>query len=184
MNSEQDNFLEGWKKLLDRRTLRANLINASLYLAAWELLEDAVIKQIKQFYLLGDNDNKTLFAKYNDAVLSRHKYEFRASLLWFLEMGAIDASDLDLTDRLREHRNEIAHSLPQIAASDKEIDLDLFKSIVELVEKLDKWFILFIHVPTNPDYDHKIVDEAEVYSGRLIILHLMIKIATGEDEPE
>ncbi|MEX2169486.1 MAG: hypothetical protein WD851_09245 [Pirellulales bacterium] len=106
-------------------------------------------------------------------------------MLWFLEMGAIDQDDLDLLERLREHRNEIAHDLPKfITSADHDVNVELLRGLVELVTKIDRWWIKEIEIPANPDFDEADLDaiaDAEIQSGRMVFLSLLLQIATRDD---
>lgn len=186
MDQKFDQTVNSWKKFLNSQNLRSNLISASMYLTAWESLESAVIDQLRGFYSIGyEEDDWVCGERYRSQVLVRHKSPFRASLLWFLEMNAVNQEDLEIADRIREHRNEIAHRLPEfIFSTEKQIDLELFRSLIALVAKVDKWWIREIEVPTNPDFDNAELTEddyAKAMSGRMIMLNLMITLATGDN---
>jgi hypothetical protein len=87
MQEQQRDAFESWAKFLNPRTLKSNLIIASLFLAAYETLRSAIIEHIRGFYTNGFNQNGWIIdTKYQTDVLSRHNSPLRASLLWFREM--------------------------------------------------------------------------------------------------
>ena len=53
---------------------------------------------------------------YETKVLCLDKSPLRASLLWLKNMSVIDDPDIAEIDRIREHRNELAHDLPKFLA--------------------------------------------------------------------
>jgi hypothetical protein len=42
-----------WKRFLDPEVLRPNLILASIYIAAFEVLKNSIIERIRDFYVAG-----------------------------------------------------------------------------------------------------------------------------------
>jgi hypothetical protein len=88
------------------------LAYAGLVLLAFELLKQMIVSPIKAFYL-----NTTFsggpFVSYEHDVLSRHKSEFEACLMYLRDfMEAIDSDDVKCIQDLRNHRNDLAHNLP------------------------------------------------------------------------
>lgn len=184
--NQQDQALQGWLKFLNPDSLRSNLIAASLYLTTWEMLQQCVIEQLEGFYCLGlDPTDERSSGSYFERVLSRDKSPFRASLLWFLESGAIDQNDIDMIDKIRVHRNEIAHELPRFMASmDRNVDVSLFHKMVDVICKIDRWWICEVELPTNSEFDGKEIDYSGVSSGRMIMIHMMLEIATTENSEQ
>lgn len=183
---QSNEFVAGWEKFLNPKKLKSNLISASLFLAAYESLRASIVDQVRGFYWTGFDEHGDNFSdSYTTRVLSRHKSPLRASLLWFLEMQAVTQDDLDLVDRLREHRNKIAHDLPAfVASADCDVDLDLLKQLIELVAKVDRWWIREIELSCDPDFDDRDLsqmDDAEIASGRMIFLSMLFDIATGDE---
>lgn len=186
MSRSQNRAVDSWAKVLNPHTLRSNLIVSSLFIVAFETLKDAIIGHLKSFFMVELDPDGSFATKYRDAVLSRHKSPLRASLLWFHEMRAIDDEDLETVDRIREHRNEIAHDLPAlIAHSNREIKIELIKDVWELVCKIDRWWVREIELPTNPAFDGQEIEaipDSEISSGRMIFLSMLFEIATGDLE--
>ncbi len=185
MQQHQQNAFQSWAKFLNPTSLKSNLIIASLFLAAYETLRNSAIEHIRGFFTNGFNqDGRIIDPKYKTDVLTRHKSPLGASLLWFREMNVIDDSDIALVDRIREHRNELAHDLPKfIATNDADIDVDLINSICQLVTIIDRWWVREVVIPTNPDFDDQdvdAIDDSEITSGNMMFLQLMIQIATGD----
>lgn len=186
MTSKRE-VVEGWAKFLNPLTLRANLLTASIFLTAYESLMQCIVDQLQGFYCTGfDPDGLTYSDSYRRNVLARHKEKLTASLLWFQESGAIDQADIDLVDRIRKHRNEIAHELWKFMATAKHnVDIKLIEEMCGLVVKIDRWWIRNIELDVNPDFDHmdkSAIPDDQIQSGRMIFLEMMIRIAAAEDD--
>ena len=170
---KRDTFL-AWAKFLHPKSLKGNLIAASLFLAAYETLRASVIEQIQSFFTFGFDQND---AHRDDAyrlnVLALDKSPLRASFLWLKENNVIDEVDMKSVDDIRKHRNELAHDLRKfITTVEAEINVQLLGRICELVTKIDRWWILSVEIPSNPDFDSQEVDAAGVHSGHMIFLRI------------
>lgn len=172
-----------WAKFLNPETLRDNLIAASIFLSAYEMLCASIIDQIRDFYSFGfDEDGAIVDEAYRNKVLALHKSRLQASMLWLRENSVISDADLDLLDAIRKHRNELAHELPKfISEDDANINIRLLGAICELVTKIDRWWIREVEVPTNPDFDGCDVRVEDILSGRMLFIQMMVQIASGED---
>lgn len=179
---KRDTFLD-WAKFLHPESLKGNLIAASLFLAAYETLRASVIEQIQSFFTFGfDQNGPIVDDAYRLKVLALDASPLRASLLWLKEHNVIDEDDMKSVDDIRKHRNELAHDLPKfITTVEAEINVQLLGRICELVTKIDRWWILEVEIPINPDFDSQEVDAAGVLSGHMMFLHMSIHIASGED---
>jgi hypothetical protein len=187
MNTPEDQVYRSWAKFLNPESLRGNLIAASIFLAAYELLQTSVIDRIHDFFTHEFNEHGGVISEnYKGKVLSLdkspHKSPLRASLLWLKEMSAINDTDIELVDEIRKHRNELAHELPKfIATADAEININLLGSIYELLTKIDRWWIKEVDIPTNPDFDGQEVADHEIQSGMMLCMQMMLRIATDEN---
>lgn len=183
MNTPEDQVYRSWAKFLNPESLRGNLIAASIFLAAYELLRTSVIDRIRDFFTYEFNEHGGVVSEdYKGEVLSLDKSPLRASLLWLKEMTAIGDTDIELVDKIREHRNELAHDLPKfIATDDAEINIDLLGSIYVLLTKIDRWWIKEVHIPANLDFDGQEVADDEIQSGRMLCMQMMLRIATDEN---
>ncbi len=86
---------------------------------------------------------------------------------------------------LRTHRNEIAHELPKFLGDTKfDVQLEFLSGIFHIVQKIDKWWIQNIEIPTNPDFDDRELTQEEldgVSSARMIFMNLLISVANGNE---
>ncbi|MFH5804698.1 hypothetical protein [Alienimonas sp. DA493] len=169
---------KNWAKFLNPASLKANLISASLFLAAYEIFKGSAVTSIRGFIF--DDD------RYSEHVSSRHKSPLKASLLWLQEQGAINDQDVELADRLRQHRNNLAHNLPKhLSLVDHNVEAETIGSIYALVSKIDRWWIREVRMPTDPAFDHlnpREIADGDLSSGTMIFLKVMAHIATGNDD--
>lgn len=100
--------------------------------------------------------------------------------------GALADDDLDQLREIREHRNFIAHHIPEILGSlESEVRSDLLRAISEIVRKIDLWWIREVEIPTNQNFDAVDPDEIDLgatFSMRMAILDLLLQVADGNDE--
>jgi hypothetical protein len=97
---------------LTKEELTRVLAYAGLVLVAFELIKSLIVKPIKAFYCNVTFGPGLPFKSYEHDVLSRHRNEFEACLLYLRDfMEAIGADDMEAIQALREHRNSVAHDL-------------------------------------------------------------------------
>ena len=183
----RDNALRSWEKLSNPRVLQHNLIVASLYLVAFELLQSAVLDRLSSFFAteVELTDSWRLKGKpnsrYSAEVLSFDpKYPLNASCLWLVRNGVISEAERLQIDAIRQHRNEVAHELPVfVVEADKAIDLGRLEQIRALLLKIERWWILEVDVPTNPDFDGQNIVPDDVIPGPVMFLDFIIQTAAG-----
>ncbi len=173
-----------WERFLNPETLRTNLIVASLFITAFEMLKDCIIDRIKDFFTSGFNQNGWVVdEKYNTEVLSRNQSQLYASLDWLKDMDVIDKQDIKRFDKMRQCRNELAHEIANFISRGSKIDpLPLFSEISYLLFKIEKWWIINVEIPTNPEFDDKHIEEDGIVPGRIMTLRLLMDIALGTEE--
>lgn len=110
-----------------------NLLTYSGFvLMAFELVKGLVVNPIKAFY--SDVEFGLPFSNYEEDVMSRHKNQFEACLLYLRDfMQVIDDDDLLTVQTLRKHRNELAHDLPNMMHN---IDIDKHIGLLEGTDKV------------------------------------------------
>ena len=103
-----------WERFLDPEALRPNLILASIDIAAFEVLKNSIIERIRDFYIQGfDQDGWTIMPE-EENVLSKDRGLTCASLKWLKESEAINDDDLEKFNRIKEHRNFLAHGITKM----------------------------------------------------------------------
>lgn len=179
----QDEAFRSWEKLLNPEILRKNLIASSLFLSGYEILRSSIIDHIRDFFCdnfsLGEPSTSK---EYQEACLSLDKSPLRASLLWLKQMDIVNDEDLEFVDKLRSHRNEIAHKLPRVLETHHaDVNIQLLQGIYLLVSKIDRWWIREVEMSVNPDFDNVEVAEEEITSGNMILIQVMHSVAMEED---
>jgi len=180
-------LLKSIQKLTDKEQLQTNLVQASLFLTAFEVLKTSIVDQIRDFYSREIHPNGTSIAseKYKSDLLALHKNIFIASCLWLKENNAISEEDIETIHAIRDHRNMIAHELLKfLADADYEVDLNLFAKTKDLLAKIDRWWIMEVHIPTNPDYDGQSIQPDDVKSGHMIVIDAIVEILSKTSNSE
>jgi hypothetical protein len=184
--SMDENNRAQWKRFLDPEVLRPNLILASIYIAAFEVLKNSIIERIRNFYISRfDGKEWIVSPEYKEHVLSKDKSPTYASLKWLKESEAITDDDIKKFGEIKEYRNLLAHEITKMLTEGLPSDFtDRFNDMVELLDKIEKWWIINVEIPTNPDFDGKYdeIDEKEIISGLVMSLRMMIDVALGSDE--
>ena len=176
---------KSWEKFLHPGTLRTNLIAISLFITAFETFKARVIEKPETFFSDGfDEHGLTLGEAYRSEVLSKSKSKLYASLLWLKEQGGIDQSDLEAFDSIRIHRNELTHDpLPFLANHERDFDISKFQTLIALLAKIEKWWVVYFELTINPEILPDGADPDEIIPGPVWSLQLLLDIALG-NEPE
>lgn len=176
---------ESWRKLLTSRTLKSNLISISLFLTAFEMFKERVVGLPKTFFMdINKSDEYAINEQYKKDVLSKNNSRVYASLLWLKELGAIDQADIKNFDKIRKHRNELAHNpLSFIADAGKNIDFNKFFCLTNLLCKIEKWWL--VHCECLPDmYSHDAeINPDDIVTPSQWTLKLLFDMAL-ENEPK
>ncbi len=100
------------QNLTDEELTQA-LAYVGLVFVAFELVKSLIVDPIKLFYRDTTFSGGNIpFKSYEEDVLSRHKDQFEACLLYLRDhMEAIDADNMNAIQELRKHRNDLAHDL-------------------------------------------------------------------------
>jgi hypothetical protein len=99
-------------KALSGEEVTRVLAYAGLVLVAFELVQSLIVRPIRVFYSNVTFGAGMPFKSYEDDVLSRHRNEFEACLLYLRDfMAAIDTEDMEAIQALRKHGNDVAHDL-------------------------------------------------------------------------
>jgi len=177
---------EKWEHFLDPKVLRPNLIFASIYIAAFEILQNSIVERIKDFYTMGFNENGwIIMPEYQEDVLSKDKSHTYASLKWLKENKAIDDEDFEKFEKTKDYRNLLAHEISRMLMDGLPPDIgDRFKDMISLLDKIEKWWIINFEIPINPDFDgkHDEINESDIFPGPILILKIMIDVALGSEE--
>ena len=178
-----DNIQQNWERFLTPEVLRTNLILASVYIAAFEIMKDSIIERTREFYFPRFDENNQIDPKYQCDVLTKNKSVTYASLQWLKDVDAICDEDIMKFNRIKELRNLISHEMSKMLIDGLPPDLpERFNDIVSLLDKVEKWWIINFEIPTNPSLDNKEIDVKEIIPGRIASMSIMLDVALGSDE--
>lgn len=175
---------ESWEQFLSPEVTRERLVSVSLFITAFELLKNSIVRRLRDFYLVGfDPSGKTISPDYQRRVLSRNKSVLYASLSWLEESGAIGPGDLEAFDRIKAARNAIAHGLPELIFNGVRHGLEeRFGEAVALLRKIEVWWVVNVDIATDPDYDGAEIDKDKITPGSVLMIQMMLDVAAGNDE--
>ncbi len=132
------------------------LTYAGFTLVVFELVKSMIVEPIKAFYSDMTFGEGLPFKSYEEDVLSRHKNQFEACLLYLRDfMEVIDSDDVLTIQTLRKYRNELAHNLPDLLPK---LDIEHY---LPLLEKTDKALFklsnhrAFMEIGSDPEFQNK-----------------------------
>lgn len=144
---------------LTEEELTRALTYAGFILVAFELLKSMIVNPIKAFYQNMTFGKGMPFKSYEEDVLSRHKNQFEACLLYLRDfMEAIDSEDVLTIQALRKHRNDLAHDLPSMLNKlNIEDHLPLLEKTDRALFKLSN-YRTYIEIGSDPEFQNKGID--------------------------
>lgn len=170
--------LDNWNNILNEDVLKFNINFAALFVLNFECLKDYIITQPRTFYsdvLIKDGElccEET--EEYKKEVRSLEKNIENASLRWFMNTDAITEEDYNLYQELRERRNDITHELlKNLNNGFNETDAKLYVKLLELYQKIDKWWINEIEIPISGEVLPDEYDSEQVLGGQAMILSII-----------
>jgi hypothetical protein len=107
-----------------------------------------------------------------------------ASFDWLRENGAIADADIEAFEAVKACRNKLAHELfATVADHGLPKDFDKrFTEMLDLLRKVEVWWVLNFELPTDEEYAGREIDESEIVPGRLIGLQVLMDVAMGDEE--
>jgi hypothetical protein len=152
--------------------MRAALAFAGLYQVTNEMIKQAVVNEVHDFFRTGFTGTTWTHDEqsYSRDVLSRSKNRFRASLLWLVDVGAISIEQAERLGAIYAHRNELSHEpMKYIVDPDFEPDVDLFTDAVDILKAIMRfWTSIEMEVGTFEDFVDVEIDEVAPLS--LVVL--------------
>lgn len=181
-----ENMDKTWEDFLNPDRMRSHLISASIYIAAYESLKDAIISRAREMYLNGwsRDEGEIINPKYKSEVLSRNSSVLYSSFDWLRERGAVTYADVAILDRVKTCRNHLAHRLFHFLGKEglPPNFEQCFGEMVELLHKIEKWWIVNVEIACNPNVSSDDVDIDGIIPGRIIGIRLLCDIALGSEE--
>jgi hypothetical protein len=139
--------------------LAKSLTDAGLVLVAFELIKKLIVEPIKAFYRHTTFGSGMAFKSFEADVLSRHRNEFEACLLYLRDfMQAINAEDVEVIQFLRKRRNDVAHNLARDLAARAVIDcVPLLERADQALFKLSN-YRTYIEIGADPEFGNLGID--------------------------
>jgi hypothetical protein len=107
----------------------------------------------------------------------------RGSIAWWRTMEAIDETDEIAIRLVTDARNNIAHQMTDMISGAKPPKFfEHFGTLMGLVNKIEKWWIINFEVAIDPDWDGDEIDEAGVVPGPAWIMDMLTQVALGEGD--
>jgi len=179
-----DDIWKSWYRFLKPENLKSNLIILSLFITSYEILKDSIITRIRDFYTNGFNKKGWIVDKeYPIKVKSLNKNLLYASLKWLKNMKVIDDNDIEEFNEIKKCRNELAHEIVNFITKGSNINpLPLFPKMINLLDKIEKWWILTVEIELNSNLNDKEIDEKGIVPGSIIMLRVLMDVALGNEE--
>ena len=182
--------MDKWKNILDENILKYNVSFAAIFVLNYECLKDYIINQVRDFYSDngkwdGDNYISEETAKYKKEVRALDKNIENASLKWFLQLDVITVDDFEKYQVIRKRRNDITHKLLKNLNDGFTVyDNKLFGDMLEIYNKIDKWWINEIEILMTENDIPEDYDRNEVCGAQAMILSIINSMVLGNKGAE
>jgi len=173
-----------WERVLHPETLKTNIITASIFSMAFEILKSSIIEKIEGFFTNGFDENGMIVSpEYKEKVLALNRSPLYASLKWLQDMTAIDDKDLESFEHIKRCRNTLAHEMLTFASTGVDFDVaDAFEEMIGLLRKIEIWWFENLEMAIDPDAYPKDLDLDQVTPGPVWSLQMLIDVALGPEE--
>lgn len=172
-----------WERALHPETLKTNIITASIFSMAFEMLKSSIIEKIEGFFTNGfDENGMSVSPEYKEKVLSLNRSALYASLKWLQDMNAIDDKDLERFEHIKRCRNTLAHEMLTFASSGVDFDVaEAFDEMVRLLRKIEIWWFENLEMAIDPEAYPVDLDLEQVIPGPLWSLQMLIDVSLGPE---
>tara|TARA_B100002049_G_scaffold121749_1_gene89940 strand:- start:2265 stop:2858 length:594 start_codon:yes stop_codon:yes gene_type:complete len=173
-----------WERALHPETLKTNIITASIFSMAFEMLKSSIIEKIEVFFTNGFDENGMIVSpEYKEKVLSLNRSPLYASLKWLQDMNAIDDKDLERFEHIKKCRNTLAHEMLTFASSGVDFDVaEAFDEMIGLLRKIEIWWFENFEMAIDPEAYPEDLDLEQVIPGPVWSLQMLIDVALGPEE--
>jgi hypothetical protein len=173
-----------WERALHPETLKTNIITASIFSMAFEMLKNSIIDKIEGFFTNRFDENGVIVSpEYKEKVLSLNRSPLYASLKWLQNIEAIDDKDLERFEHIKRCRNTLSHEMLTFASSGVDFDVaEAFNEMILLLRKIEIWWFENVDMEINPEAYPKDLDLEQVIPGPVWSLQMLIDVALGPEE--
>ena len=180
--------------LSNKKYLQGYLSFFALYIGLYENFIESTIKRVESFLCMDcsiDNMGNVKYEQneiYRNSIKNRivddkgNKDILKATMLWFVDMGAINQVDYDAFLQLKILRNSYVHELAnRLWDGINRDDIASLGRLLELCIKIDKWWINEIDIPSSVDVILDNDEKEQVSSLALLIFKKMMVTFYGEN---
>lgn len=173
-----------WERTLHPETLKKNIITASIFSMAFEMLKSRIIEKIEAFFTNGcDKNGMIVSPEYKEKVLSLSKSPLYASLKWLQDMGATDDEDLKRFEHIKKCRNTLAHEMLTFTSSGVDFNVaEAFEEIIGLLRKIEIWWFENVEMGVAPEAYPEDLDLEQVITSSTWNLQMLIDVALGPEK--
>ncbi|MGP9689797.1 hypothetical protein ACT3TH_11615 [Psychrobacter sp. AOP22-C1-C5] len=173
-----------WERVLHPETLKKNIITASIFSMAFEMLKSSIVEKIEGFFTDGFDENGMIVSpEYKEKVLTLNRSPLYASLKWLQDMSAIDDKDVEKFEHIKKCRNTLAHEMLTFASSGVEFDVaEAFEEMTGLLRKIEIWWFENLEMAIDPEAYPEGLDLDQVILGPVWSLQMLIDVALGPEE--
>jgi hypothetical protein len=191
------NHEDSWARFLDPEWLRPALTWMSLFLFAYQMLEDILINRIKELYLDHNHYFTPSVKGHKKIRKDEYKREVKAlarkgkssgtldgSIIWHRNREILDDKDVEIIDGLTKCRFSIAHKISSFIDEGDQYNLQSqFQKVLTLIDKIEKWWVLNYELTIiDTDFDLEDVNEESIYVGSTIGLKILHLVALGDQD--
>jgi hypothetical protein len=133
--------------------IRSTLSFAGLYQMTHEMLKQAILDRVRDFYCTGFNEKGLTFdeSSYQGNVIDEARTEgwinsnkqvFAASAAWLVRMDAITTEQAERLQDIYGHRHELTHELASfIVDPDRNLDTQMFVDAVAILRDIHRFWV-------------------------------------------
>ena len=160
---------------LNAHAIRTELVRAGLLLVAFETLRGQLEHKLRGFFA---DDFQNFVAlpseEYRRQVLSRHKSSFVAAALWYVDQGVLVAEDVPTLERIRSHRIDVAHELPNYLFDPaSRLDVGLLEVSQRYIDTLSMYWAT-VWASCDPAFDKVDLDTADIQPAASLVMKYLL----------
>lgn len=179
-----DKIRASWERILNPKALKSNIITASIFLMAFEMLKSSIVGKIEGFFTDGfDQKGRILSPEYQEKVLALNSSPVYASLKWLQDMDAINNEDMRKFEHIKKCRNTLTHEMLAFTSTGVDFDVaEAFDGMVELLRKIEIWWFEHFEMAIDPESYQDDFDLDQMIPGPVWCLQMLIDVALGPEE--
>ena len=190
LQENQDKALKMFENILDKNSLRGNIIRSSLFVLLFEVLKNFIIDHPRGLYCIDTfemKDEKFIYKeneKYKQRVRALDSKIFPASVRWFQNHDALTEEEVSVIFKAEQRRNVFVHEIMKVLTEGcTEEDTLLFSDLASIYRKLDSWWIFNVEFDPDDVPNSEDVTQDTCCSMSAFLLQIIKDIALGNDEP-